>query len=501
MRKFPGALCLGRDGRVYVGIYNYQHDVYVRPSVDMNGLERLAHVSYSKGRKKGGIDYFLITDGRDPEEVARIKKDIIIGKTSSSIHIREDKIQKIKEHTVHFPEKLPFVDNSYDIQEELLPVSQEIRDDLNTFSRSDVMVFCGFEFAKDFRGPRTHVVDKIIPRTAIRRINPERVITGGKQGITPQCILTGNIDFVKGCITGFVPGEGGGLFDGEVFHNFFSMPSGECEYCYAGQQHKGFAKNFYQFDKQRLLNELRGDCRLIYNSDKVHGKPIDVLRFGKRTESWTPFTHEEFMQTLDACAMTGARPVIPTKFLPYTPEIASLLKRTNAVVLYSIGWDELEQGAVMHGKTNKYRIEQARRYNEEGVTSVVYLMMHAHLPPGPREREVLALGLPTQLLPMRTKGRKQTQKLTGERWDDLLYSKPQGMLDFNDGANIGTHVKMGQATVATKVRKIHPFWQNLVKNNQGRIRMCHHDNSYMVCGECFQGEGFIDNYQPGTSSY
>lgn len=491
MRKFPGALCKGRDGRTYVAVYNYQHDVYTRPSANMKGLERLAHVTYSKGNEKGGIDYFLIAKGRNPEEVARIKKDIQFKKESSVIIVREDKKAGKKQEKMVFPNNLPFVDNSYDIQEEILSLPQEIKDELYAFSRMDIMAFCGFNFAKNIRGPRRDIVDRITPKTRLRKINPEKVLRGGKQWFVPQCILTANIDFGLGCISGFVPEEGA-FFDGEFFNGFFSMPTGECSYCYSQRQHKSFPKTVYQFDKQRLLDELKGNCRLEYNSKETHGRQVDVLRFGKRTESWTPFTHDEFMQTLAACAVTGTRLVIPTKFLPYLPEVASLLKRTNSVLLYSIGWDELEQGAVMQGKTNRYRVEQLKRYREDGVNAIPYLMIHAHLPPGHRERAILDLGYPIQLLPLRTKGRKQTKELTGERWEDLVYNKPQGLLDFNDRANIGTHVRLGQSTILPKVTRIHSFWQNLVRDNNRRIRMCHHDDEYVLCGGCFQSKGLIE---------
>ncbi len=165
MRKFPGALCKGRDGRTYVAVYNYQHDVYTRPSANMNGLERLAHVTYSKGNEKGGIDYFLITEGRNPEEVARIKKDIQFKKESPVIIVREDKKAGKKQEKMVFPNNLPFVDNSYDIQEEILSLPPEIKDELYAFSRMDIMAFCGFNFAKNIRGPRTEIVDRITPKT------------------------------------------------------------------------------------------------------------------------------------------------------------------------------------------------------------------------------------------------------------------------------------------------------------------------------------------------
>ncbi|MFA5953215.1 MAG: hypothetical protein WC812_01350 [Candidatus Pacearchaeota archaeon] len=42
-------------------------------------------------------------------------------------------------------------------------------------------------------------------------------------------------------------------------------------------------------------------------------------------------------------------------------------------------------------------------------------------------------------------------------------------------------------------KTIHPFWLNLIKNNNGRIRICHHDDELVYCGGCFQKQGCISN--------
>jgi hypothetical protein len=34
-------------------------------------------------------------------------------------------------------------------------------------------------------------------------------------------------------------------------------------------------------------------------------------------------------------------------------------------------------------------------------------------------------------------------------------------------------------------REKNPFWKNLVGNNQGSVRMCHHDEAETYCGRCF----------------
>ena len=123
---------------------------------------------------------------------------------------------------------------------------------------------------------------KVLLPKKLETIEPEVVLTTGKQEFTSTCIFQANIDFGKGCTSSWIPGKNA-HFDGEYFHNFWFYPWGECIYCYAGRKHRAFAKTIYKFDKQRLLEELAGEFVLNFDTGETLGRPIKHLRFGKRT--------------------------------------------------------------------------------------------------------------------------------------------------------------------------------------------------------------------------
>jgi hypothetical protein len=480
MGRFPGAICQS-EGRTYLAVYNFQHDIYSLPSADMHGLERIAHVSYSKGAKKGGIDYFQLTEDRKPEELVRVNKTITtFGNGFLISPLKKNKREPIPNSNLNQ------VDKKYDIQYQLKILPPFIEKEILGFARSDIFAFCKESIAKDLRGPQKRITKKIHPKTEIKRITPTQYLWGGKQWFIPQCILEANIDFGQGCISGFVPIDNSWSFDGEYFHNLFAMPSGECEYCYAERQHKSFAKTIYKFDKQQLKEELLGGARLGYNDKTTLGKPVEILRFGKRTESWTPFTQEQFIETLETCAETGTRGIIPTKFLPYSKEVANLLKKTNSTLLYSIGFDEIEPGACMWGAENKFRLEQALKYKEAGVNSNLYLLIIGHHPPSQREMQILEFAdfgrkIPIQLLPLRFQNKTLAEKMTREDFKDLI-SKQEDL--FEEKLYRGTYVKERQSIL---LKRFDPFWLNLAKNSEGSIRICHHNDKQVYCGRCFQG--------------
>jgi hypothetical protein len=265
------------------------------------------------------------------------------------------------------------------------------------------------------------------------------------------------------------------------------MLSGECEYCYAERQHKSFPKTIYNFDKLQLKAELLGEAKLSFEEpEKTLGKPVKILRFGKRTESWTPFTQEEFIGTLEICAETGTRCIIPNKFLPFSQEVATLLKKTNSSLLYSIGWDEVEKGACMWGANNSFRLEQALKYKEAGVNSNIYLLMIGHHPPSKREVDILNFTefgekIPIQLLPVRFRSKDLFKKMTGDKFEEA--TSEQGILF--DEIYKKSYVKKGQSLI---LNDFDSFWINLVKNSKERIRICHHNDEKVYCGRCFQNK-------------
>ncbi|GBE20434.1 hypothetical protein BMS3Abin17_01175 [archaeon BMS3Abin17] len=497
--RFSGAIYTGKKAG-YLAVYNFNHDVFAKLTGKLGILPHLAHFSYSKGGKKGGVDVFLLNDSiseKDFEGIVKITKNIV--KVNWDYNISDMSWRRNGNRILHtrlfdkqdLYNSRGLLSKVYDVHYEIRKDCKHLEQEAYNLTAADIADFCGVKFAKKSRDlPVKETVDKIIPVTKLGLITPTRMLWGGKQDFVPDCGLEANIDFGKGCISGFIPGEESS-FDGEFFRGHFFSPGGECGYCYAGRKHKTFPKNIYKFDKKRLLEELAGDCILEFNSNKKLGRKVEVVRFGKRTEAWTPFTSSNFIESLEAMTEVGTRGVIPTKFLPFREDIAKLLKKTRSNLLYSIGFDDLELGASLHGCNNDFRLEQAVKYKEADVNSSIYLLIAAHMPIEEREKNILEFAdkhkLTIQLLPMRFTERNLALKVTGTSWEVLKDLQKKLFKDKHNEIR-GSYIFRDNSLIC---KEIHTQWLKLVGNNKGKIRMCHHDDELTYCGGCFQKAGLI----------
>lgn len=485
----------GRAGRKYLAVYNYQHDVYTAIPPGVNGIP-VAHFSYSKGGKKGGVDVFML-DRKKPSDynsaLINVRKKFNL--TEDRISVQELGAQ---EGTSLLRRGLEKAGENYDIQVEVISaLPKSIQREVLDLTNSDIAYFCREKTAKDRRGPKIEVVPEIIPKTQIGLMEYNKdlgMIRTGKKEFVPTCQIEGNIDLVQGCVTSIHAGESSN-FDGKTFTDFFFAPWGECGYCYSDRKKRNFFKTFYAFDKQRLLEELRGGARINFGSEERLGRSLGILRFGKRTESWSEFTRDSFVQTLEAMVETGTRGIIPTKALPFDREIAKLLKKTKSTVLYTHGWDGLERGACEQEHDNAFRLEQGRLYHQVGVNAINYLMILGHLPIGEREKNVLEEKIPTQILPLRITSKALVSRLIEEgllppetTWDKLKGSIRQREFEFSQDPNLRKYFYDSSNLV---VGNLHPDWERVIGNNNGSVRMCHHDLQTTYCGGCFQAQGTI----------
>jgi len=467
--NFPGRVYRGRQG-TYLAIYNFFPDVMMAaPTSVADKTQRIAHVQYSEGGKRSGIDVFLLRQEQEIPEINLTRRVITRESVSEEVDVQQDICYKLVKGVN--PEVIELI-------------------------RRDIFRYCKRP-ATTSLGTKIEYHDKIIPITSLKIIEPKMILTPGKPEFVPSCGLEANIDFSRGCVTGWLPEEGAS-FDGSTFTNFFLSPWGECTYCYAKPKHKSFPKTIYNIDKLRLKEELLGDCRLTVGSDERLGRPVKVLRFGKRTEAASKYTLDSFVLTLETCAETGTRGVVTTKFLEYSPEIAKLLRKTNSVRLCSAGFDELEPGACEHGCTNDWRIEQAIKYKEAGVNSIIYLLTLAHAPLGKREKRILEVAkqhsLPVQLLPMRFGGKDLCRRVTGDIWGELKdFQQPE--FSGRDISHQGTYEQMHQNKELV-ARIIHPDWLDIIGDNSGLVRMCHHNSKTTWCGNCYLNSGFTIKTPP-----
>ncbi|UZE94161.1 MAG: hypothetical protein IB618_01135 [Candidatus Pacearchaeota archaeon] len=457
--RIPGSIYKNKKGDTYVALYNYWADVYRKAPPEIRKMsDYVAHIKYSFGGNSRGIDVFLLYNRNyDISDEVDVKRTL-----------RESKSNEVNRN-------LKAIDKRHNLIVEIAPecdvsgILNLIRKDIKDFARRP---------AKK-HSPSISLVDKIVPKTKLRKIKQKEYLRRGKQEFVPSCALDVNLDFSWGCISGFIPSPNA-HFDGKYFRNYFLDIWAECGYCYAVYQHKSFAKYILDIDKKQLIEELEKE-------KKAKARNI-VLRLGKRTEAGSKFTLDSLVTTLEACIETGTRAIIPTKYLEFDKEIAGLLKKSKSVVLYSIGWDKLEKGACIHGYPNEWRIEQALRYKKENVNSVLYL--HINLPHKMTERERGILNfafkddLPIQLLSIRIPSKRIAKEITGSSWEELKTSNGQLLLDIiKKTKNHGGYKWKTNIMIAQEKHEDYKFL--IGQNNYHRIRMCHHDDKETYCGRCF----------------
>jgi len=465
--RFPGKIYQGKNEQ-YLAVYNYWPDVYLSTPPSLERKERhVAHVSYAYGNQEKGIDVFTLSDNDDIPEIA-IQRKIIRPSFNESV----DKVN--------------------DIQYEFLHSVRWNVPELQDLIRTDVQDYCKGKESVNPSGSKVKFSSEFTPITLARKIYPKQYLSPGKQEFVPSCALEANIDFSLGCMSSWIPRESNSFFDGEKFYNFSLSPFLECDYCYAIPKHKAFPKTIVELDRKKLKEELEGKCCLEFGSSKIYGKPIQVLRFGKRTEAGSDYTQNLLQLTLETMLETGTRGVLPTKFLRFSNDTADLLKRTNSTVLYSIGFDEFEVGARRHGFCNERRLLEARRYSESGVNTQIYLLIQGMLPSTKRELGLIEFAkknnLRVQLLPLRYKPKSLVRKMTGQEWDDL---KEKGNSLYGADSSCWGSCKVQSGTLSPQ--KIHQDWLNLVKENHDYVRMCHHTEEKTYCGGCGLHKGFTIN--------
>jgi len=467
--KVPGAIYIDKKGEKYVALYNFWPDIYRAAPQSINDAKNAIHTSYGYEGHVRAIDIFHCK--KLPHSLADeldIKRMIRVSMLSPS-HIK----------------KLEKVDIRNNIRAEvakgyahlLIP----LREDIYGFAR---------EQAKNPGQNQIVEVNEIEPKTRIKRIIQKYILTSGKSTFVPSCSLEANLDYSWGCPSACL----GGSLTGEIAKNSRLDVHAECKYCYAEYQHKTFWKTILDFTKEQLKDELQGNCLLKYGNGEKHGRHINILRLGKRTEAGSTFTLDSLIKTLEVCTETGTKVVLPTKYLAFDKEVAKLLKKTNSTVLYSIGWDDLERGACSHGCNNEFRLEQAKLYRDAKVNSAIYLLIDLPHPPKQRDLGILDFAkknnIPVQLLSVRIPSKELALKITGMSWEHLKRLSSNGQKSLYGSERVGGY-SQGSVQGMLLAQEIDPFWLNLLGDNNGKIRMCHHDNKETYCGSCFTDDGFI----------
>jgi len=455
--------------RKYLALYSSSYsDIYIaNPSDNEEKSKRLAHISYGFESRRWGIDVFQVRG----DDFSSLLNNVNLKR---SIGYNKEELKALNEKNINKSQGICYelisdIKNS-DIEKEILYFAQK---DIGDFCRKEAN---SKETKKDY-------FNKIIPKTKLKFIDPKYYLQGGKQEFVPSCRLEANLDFSNGCISSFIPIEFKHESEKGFMYGFIDFSS-ECAYCYSKYQHRYFPKSILTIDKEKLKNELEGNCYLD-RKNKL-GKKVKVLRLGKRTEPGSKYTLEQLVTTLETCLETGTQVVMPTKYLEFNDEIAGLFKKTKSSLIYSIGWDKFEKGACSNGCNNEFRIEQAKRYRKTDVNSIFYLLIDAVNPPGDREKEILDIAKENKisilLLPIRLNNKSIAFDVTGLPWNNLKM-KNQLMIPGISKEMAGNYKLINSHTLIAE--KINQEWTKLVGNNNGNIRMCNHNEDKTWCGACF----------------
>lgn len=448
--------------RAYVFLYSPHPDVMIAlPPLIRNGSEHIAQASYRTTSEKGISIYTL--------PLSAIK-DLSPLRTDFRRFPREmmDKFQR------------EIIFNQHSIKARINHADLDTINLILELLAIDVNNFAAGITPKYRSGTRVEMVPELIPSATQKFCGEVKINDSGKQDYVPSCLIDLSIDFFRGsCITQLTP------------QGYYS-PYSRCNYCYAsGTQNDIPTLRLLSADKSDLVEQIRS----FQAKRDQKGKSTRYLRFGKVSEAGSKLTREQLLTTLEACVEANLKPIFPTKFLEYDPKVAELIKKTDGSILYSIGTDELELGAVESGCNNQFRFEQAQEYHHHGIKTALYLLVEAGNSPGSPFSNNLELaiklhdsrGIPIQLLPLRPLGRKQLTLVTGTIADDLLRGD-QGILPFgNDHSESATK----KFTPGGYFRgnnnqcipdRIHPDILKLL--TQPDYSMCHHTPETTWCGGC-----------------
>jgi hypothetical protein len=334
----------------------------------------------------------------------------------------------------------------------------------------DVEIYAEGQIPKKNPGNHVKKVGKIIPNTEPKISGELSISTWGKQDYVPSCLIDINVDLFRKSCSSF-------LVDG------FYDPFAACKYCYAkGEKSDMPLKRIIRADKQNLVQQIEAARK----EREAKEKQTRFIRFGKVSEAGSDLTREQLVAVLEASIEAEVSPIFPTKFLKYDKNIAELLRRANTSLIFSIGNDSLERGAVANGCTNEFRFRQAVKCHENGVRVGLYVLIEATNYDNPFFKKNLqkALrihekhGIPIQLLPGRWLSKKQVVEITGRPLADCIL---QGQRNLHDKtvSKGGYKRSRNNQYIATMIDE--KFLELL---REPGITMCHHHDATTWCGGC-----------------
>jgi len=242
-------------------------------------------------------------------------------------------------------------------------------------------------------------------------------IVGGKGDIVSSCICKHNLDLSTGCASGNIKGI------------FKRNSTSRCAYCY------GRLSNYHKF-KPKIIN-----LKLLEKD--IRDRKVKILRIGKFTDPGYISLKENLIAVLTLCNTLKVRTIVITKLLEFDKEVAALLKSSNSVLHFSLGYDELEKGANYLGKSNSERLKIAKKYSKFGVKTYLRLIKDVTAKADAISRKAFKNNIPIIITPLRFNNNKLAEEVTNKKISKLKeesYSRIPGYLNpsiiHNDYASI-----------------------------------------------------------------
>ena len=311
------------------------------------------------------------------------------------------------------------------------------------------------------------LVDKIIP-VIIPAYTSVAELFKGKEKFTRSCLFDANIDLSSSCIT-------------DLDELGYYRREDDCNYCYALRHHTTPSwKTLRKIEKELLKENMKE-----YKYAELDGKDIKFIRVGARVESAADMHLSELHKLLEVSIDTGAKLIITTRYNNYHPETADLIKQAESSILFSIGPESLEPGAIAAGHTTEKKLETALKYKEAGVNSLINIISDI---PGDRKNltreEALVFefsekyGLEVQTLGLRMNSRVLAKKITGKSWEEHKQDPKQTDL-FKENGSKGYHQGKNNQLVPND---IHPDFQDAL--DKGTLGLCAKTDDAEYCFGC-----------------
>ncbi|MFH1510743.1 MAG: hypothetical protein ABIF10_03550 [Candidatus Woesearchaeota archaeon] len=325
-----------------------------------------------------------------------------------------------------------------------------------------------------------NLVESLDFQPVCKRIKPYRyaAVKNGKGYFHDVCPLVMGIDPTPNCPANTTP---------QGHYN----PKGNCSYCYASWHNsQPFMSTIFDLSVSSVHESM---LEVAARQGIPRGSLVNV-RFGQTVESNWPDKLKILVgepDNLKICLEAMAKfqneykvsGAMPTKWPFFDKETIALLKRNKITVLASVGWEECEQGMVLHGSTVENRLEGISRLADEGIPPVLYVM--TNIANGrnawqPDAHKAYNRFLANDKLLLQFLDYKPPKKLAEQTLGSKWYAWEEKGVRSLFG---------GDLAVAANGRlyptKIHDDYLKMIGDNTGRIRLCSVHTPTKYCGKCF----------------